>query len=325
MTTPLYLAADIGGTYARFSLLDANGSRLSEQKLLVADYAELADAIQATLEVSGVTRPLAAAILAVAGPVDAGTVPISNSNWLVRREMLKQKFGWRQLLVLNDFEAAAYGVGQADTAHWQLGGPEQAQRCFPMAVIGPGTGFGVAAVVANESGWQVMPGEGGHARFAPDSEQEIEILRLLRRRLGGVQREDILSGRGLCNLYWALAEVEGKAVIAVDDPAAITAAALQQRDGFSAEVLNLFCAILGAAAADIALDLGSRGGVYIGGGMVPRFADFLAASAFRSRFEDHPCFGDYLRKIPTFLVTCQEPGLLGAEYVLRRMLVDDQL
>lgn len=325
MTTPLYLAADIGGTYARFSLLDASGTRLRQQKLLVADYVELADAIQAALEVLGATRQLAAAILAVAGPVDAGTVSISNSNWLVCRETLKQKFGWHELLLLNDFEAAAYGVCQADTAHWRVGGPEQAQRCFPMAVIGPGTGFGVAGIVDNESRWQAVPGEGGHARFAPDSEQEIEILRLLRRRLGGVQREDILSGRGLCNLHRALAEVEGKAVIAVDDPAGITAAALQQKNSFSAKVLNLFCGILGAAAADIALDLGSRGGVYIAGGMVPRFADFMAASSFRNRFESHPSFGDYLRKIPTFLVTCQEPGLLGVEYILRRMLVDDRL
>lgn len=323
MTKALYLAADIGGTYARFSLLDQSWKRVGQLTLLVSDFAELADAIQAVLDAPGATRQVEAAVFAVAGPVGEDIVRMSNSNWQVCRETLKQKFGWRELLLINDFEAAAYGVCQANTRHRQIGGPEQAARSFPLAVIGPGTGLGVANVVDNSSGWQVVPGEGGHARFAPDSEQEIDILRLLRRRAGSVQREDILSGRGLCNLYTALAEVEGRTVIAVNDPAVITAVALQQNSSFSAQVLNLFCGILGAVAADIALDLGSRGGVYIAGGMVPRFADFLATSSFRARFETHPVFEDYLGKIPTYIVTSPEPGLAGAEYILRRTLGHD--
>lgn len=323
MTKALYLAADIGGTYARFALLNKNWERVAQLTLPVADYVELADAIQSALDASGAIRQVEAAVLAVAGPVGGDVVQLSNSNWQVCQETLKQKFGWRELLLINDFEAAAYGVCEADTAHRQIGGPEQVARRFPLAVIGPGTGLGVANVVDSDFRWQVVPGEGGHARFAPDSEQEIEILRLLRRRLGSVQREDILSGQGLCNLYAALAEVEGRAVIALDDPAVITAAALQQNSSFSAEVLNLFCGILGTVAADIALDLGSRGGVYIAGGMVPRFADFLATSSFRARFETHPVFEDYLGKIPTYIVTSPEPGLAGAEYILRRKLNHD--
>ncbi len=323
MSIPLYLVADIGGTNARFALLDQRGVRSAQLTLRVADHPDITGAIDAAMRVFAPAGRVEVAVLAVAGPVNGNEALLTNSDWHICGQALKKQFGWRDVRLCNDFEAVAYGVCQTGVTHRRIGGAEQGAGGYPCAVIGPGTGFGVANILRGPSGWQVLASEGGHGRFAPITERDVNILQLLRRKLKGVQREDLLSGRGLCNLYGVLAEIHGKEVVALADPSAITAMALRDRASFSAEVLNVFCGILGAVAADIALDLGSRGGVYIAGGMAPRFADFLVASSFRNRFEDHPVFGHYLRQIPTFLVASEEPGLLGAEYLLRQILIDD--
>lgn len=266
-----------------------------------------------------------AAVIAIAGPVEGGAGRVVNSGWQVSGSLLKRRFDWPTLYLVNDFAAAAYGVLEADTRLRRLGGPAQYVSDYPRVVVGAGTGFGVAQIVKCADTWQVVASEGGHARFAPDTDEEVELLLLLRRRLGrSVQREDILSGRGLCDLYAVMAQWRGENLTDETDPAVVVSAAVAQKSVFCSLVLNAFCGILGAVAADIALDLGSTGGVCIAGGMAPRFGDFLDQSPFRSRFESHPVYRDYLEKIPTFLVTSQDPGLAGAAYLLRRHLAGEQ-
>lgn len=316
-----YLVADIGGTNVRSVLVDPLSKRvLARDNILVEAYPDINQAMEYILQKNAGEYSVAAALLAVACPVQDDQVSLTNSPWQFSRRAMQARFGWRHLFVLNDFEAAAYGVIALPPGSFQqigASGVAPDQHC--KAVIGPGTGFGLAALVRCGTQWTVVPAEGGHARFAPGTAEEIQVLQVLARSSGTVYREDILSGKGLSKLYRALAEVRGLDS-ADKTPASITEAALLGSDALSVDVLTLFCSILGAAAADIALDLGARGGVYIAGGIVRRFTTFLEASPFRSRFESHTRMHSYLRNIPTFMVTEQDIGLRGAQTAMAMLL-----
>lgn len=321
------LVADIGGTNARFACLDlASDYWFGQWTGPVEDYPDIYAAIEmAKLQVPAV-REVQAVCIAVAAPVHEDWVDVSNASWAFSQAELQRHFGWAQLTVINDFHAAAYGVITLSPSQYMALGkasPENMQ--LPSAVVGPGTGLGIAGLFPDEQpegryAWSALGTEGGHARFAPVDEEEIALLQVLREMLGCVQREDILSGRGLCNLYQALARVQGIDAPPVLNPAVITAQALTDPNSHSAKVLERFCAILGTVAADVALDLGTRGTLFLAGGILPRIADFLVDSPFRKRFEDHLRFSHYLRSIDTVLVMEKRLGLIGAAYRLRRQL-----
>lgn len=323
----LCLVADIGGTYARFAIYDATGSEqrfhltlaVSRYSTIDLAIAELLQQFQMSAAVDG--GAIGVVVLAVAGPIVGDSVQLTNSTWSFSRHRLQQAFGWRALWVLNDFAAIAYSLGHLGDNHLRTIGPELlADSQQTRAVLGPGTGLGVAALVHDVYGMAVLAGEGGHVHFAPVSALEQALLAYLAREHATVQREDLLSGRGLCRLYQAVAAVCGEAVPVLDDPAIITERAVQQPEAFCARVLNVFCGILGSVAADVALEMGATGGVYIGGGIVPRVGDFFAASPFRQRFEAHSSFAGYLQNIPTFLLSSNDTGLLGALVFLQKML-----
>ncbi len=319
---PCYLVADIGGTTARFVLLDAdNGEHTARIQLDVKDYPDIAPAIHAALAGLPATSRVMAAVLAVAGPVAGGEARLTNSGWHCSRAALQAEFGWEDVLLLNDFEAAAWGiVAVPDDSHMRIGGPEQGDWVQPRALLGPGTGLGVACVLPFDTTWCVLPSEGGHSRFAPGDEEEFAVAQLLTRQNTFLQREDLLSGRGLCALYGAMAILRQIDAPVITDPAVISGAACSG-DPFAVDVLNRFCTMLGAVAADVALEFGARGGVYITGGIMPRVACFLRASPFRTRFDQHSQFADYLQSIPTLLVTRDDLGLVGANFALRELLV----
>jgi glucokinase len=178
-------------------------------------------------------------------------------------------------------------------------------------VIGPGTGLGVSGVVRTATGWAVLEAEGGHATFGPMSERESRIGDLLRARFGHVSWERVLSGPGLVNLYTAIAQLDGQAAESLS-PEAIDERGRSGSCALCREALEIFCATLGTAAGSLALTLGARGGVFIGGGIVPRLGQFFDSSAFRARFESKGRLSDYVRPIPTFLITAAYPGLIGA-------------
>nr|WP_296818643.1 glucokinase [Brevundimonas sp.] len=316
----LALVGDVGGTNARFALAAWSDGRfaLAQQKSFPAEtHPTFLGAVRDYLEAQAVRPDYA--VLAVAGPVRNGEIDLTNSPWRVSESEL-ESLGLMQARLINDFEALAWGAPGVSEAHLaSLGGPDAGDPNCTVAVLGPGTGFGVSALVRDGRGGEIaMPGEGGHVCFAPGDPIEDEILRILRRRYDRVSIERLICGPGLLNMHRALAEIEGRETSA-DDPAEITRQALEDWRSPCGATLARFCAILGAVSGDVALTTGARGGVYIAGGIAPRILDFLKASPFRERFERKGRFADYMKAIPTKVILDKHAALLGAARALERI------
>lgn len=316
MTDPLLLVGDVGGTNARFALARmVNGRpRLEHFESFPAEtHPTFLDGVKAYLD--GCPVKPTGGVIAVAGPVTDGAIDLTNSPWRVSEGEL-QTLGLNPIRLINDFEALAWGtpvVPEDELA--SLGGPAQGDPHAAIALVGPGTGFGVSALARDAHGREMaLPSEGGHACFAPGDEVEDEVLRILRRRYDRVSIERLICGPGLLNLHRALAEIDGRETH-IDDPAQITAQALEDPTSPCGATLARFCAMLGAVAGDIALTTGARGGVYIAGGIVPRILPFIQASPFRRRFERKGRFQDYMAAIPTKVILHKHAALLGAARV----------
>ncbi len=322
------LVADIGGTNARFALVQPGELEPRHiHTLKVADFANIDVAIEAylervkpALEDGGAPRR---ACLAIACPVTRDRVEMTNSNWLFSKAELRKALGFSQLEVINDYAALAYAAPHlgADELH-KVGGGDALQG-QPLALLGPGTGLGVGGLVSQHGLSVPVVTEGGHVDFAPVNELEIEILRVLWQRHPHVSVERLLSGMGLTNLYQALASIRGQEPVALE-PAEISRRAFTEQDRLCMEVLESFCAILGSVAGNMALSLGAQGGVYITGGIIPRMLDFFTQSAFRQRFEDKGRFQKYLAAIPTFVVIAEQPGLIGAAAALKQLAPSEE-
>lgn len=309
------LVGDIGGTNARLALVPA-GQVTPEQIAILPsrDYANLDAAIIDYLKQAGVERA-SEACLAVASPVRGDQVRMTNSHWRFNISQLRKQFGWREFKVINDFTAMALGVlhvGQDELVK-VCGGPGDPVR--PKLVIGPGTGLGVSGLIPTHEGWTPLMSEGGHVDFAPTDDREMQILSILRARFGRVSAERILCGQGLLNLYQAHAEIGGT-VAPLDSPEKITAAALDATDSLAWHTLRHFCEILGRVAGNAALTLGALGGVYICGGIVPRFLDFFLESSFPAAFMDKGRMRPLMESTPVYIVTAPYTGLLGAAEAL---------
>ena len=308
------LVADIGGTNARFALATPDGRIEAERILSGADYPDLVQAATAYLREIPGPRPRRAAV-AVATPVTGDWIQFTNSPWSFSTEAARQKLGLEQLLILNDFTALALALPLLGPDERRPVGGGTAAAEAPIGLIGPGTGLGVSGLVWSGQRWIPLDTEGGHVTFSAHDEREWAIARILRRRFDHVSPERLLSGPGLVNLYAALAELEGWPAEELA-PADVTERALTASCRHCFEVLELFCGALGTAAGNLAITLGARGGVYIGGGIVPRLGDFFDRSAFRARFEAKGRFSDYLAAIPTWMITANNPALRGAAAAL---------
>ncbi|MFG1944225.1 glucokinase [Nonomuraea sp. NPDC048826] len=300
-----WLVADIGGTNARFGLVTAPGAAPSHVAVLSgAEYPTLPDAVAAYLaRHAGGARP-GAACLAVAGPIDGDRYRLTNSPWSGSARDLDVPY----TKLLNDFEALAVSLPH-------LGGDELVPLGDPglsygvKAVLGPGTGLGVGGLVPTDHGWVPLPGEGGHVTVPAADDRELEVVRALREEgLGQVVAEHVLSGPGLRRLYRALARVNGVAA------PSLSASEIVARldDPLCAETVEVFCGMLGSFAGNVALTLGARGGVYLGGGILPRIVERVCASNFRARFATNPDMSDYLAGIGTALIVAPQPALTGA-------------
>lgn len=318
----IILVADIGGTNARFACFNRNSQQLlSRHNEAVADHADIYGAIDSARQSLTEFDAAQTVCIAIAGPVRDDWVQASNSGWAFSRKELQARYGWSTLMVINDFLAAAYGTFLLKPGDYRMIGGSTAPtwQDWPVAVIGPGTGLGVAALIPdNNADWRGIATEGGHARLAPGDQEELALLEVLHKQMGPVQREDVLSGRGLCNLHRAWTSLHGKPNSTITDPATITAAALRDGRSVEAQVLNTFCGILGTVAADVTLELAAWGGVYLAGGILPRIVDFFAASPFRERFESHPQFAEHLRPVATAVIVQDSLGLLGAAQYLQQ-------
>lgn len=304
------LLADIGGTNARFALLH-EGRLRARETLKVADFDTIDAALEKYLESAAPARKPASAVFAVAGPVEDGEVHFTNSPWRISARGLRARFGFSTASVVNDFEAVAWALPLLGASDYErIGGGEEGRPQAPLAVIGPGTGLGVAGWIPSDEGGRALVTEGGHITMPAVDRREAEIIETLHRRFEHVSAERVLSGDGLVNLHRALAERDGVAVEPIA-PATITERAVAGSDPRCVETLETFCAMLGTVAGDLALTFGARGGVYIAGGIVPRFTGYFAGSRFRERFEAKGRFQDYLAAIPVRVITHPDPAFVG--------------
>jgi glucokinase len=320
----LDLVADVGGTNARFALVDRRAglpALAHERSLACAEFASLQHAIEHYLAGTG-ARPARAAI-AVASPVTGDAIRLTNRAWSFSRRELEHALGLERLLVLNDFGAVAWAVPALARADREtLHGDADAPLVGPVTVLGPGTGLGVALLAGGGAGgWSAIETEGGHVTFAPVGDEERQIARWTDARFGRTSNERVLSGAGLSHIDAALAAGDGTPTLdslqaPLRDPAAIVAAALAGHDLPARRALARFCAILGSVAGDAALIHGART-VMIAGGIVPRFVPSLRASAFRERFLAKGRLAALLESVAIHVVTHPMPGLLGAAVALR--------
>jgi len=309
------LVGDIGATNARFALVRAGGSLSSVRLYIAADYSSPQAAIETYLaEVSPARQPRRA-VLAVASPVTGDQITMTNHPWTFSVKALQQRFGLKCLLVVNDFAANAVAIphlGEKDRI--QIGGGEPVNNA-PIGVIGPGTGLGVSVLVPTAGGPITIAGEGGHVTMTPASAEESAIIDLMRQRYDHVSAERLLSGPGLVNLYNVRCELT-KTLAASYTAEQITSPLIWDQDPRTREATELFCAMLGTVAGNLALTLGARGGIYIAGGIVPHMASFFAQSGFRTRFETKGRLREYLAAIPTYLIMQPLLGLVGAAVLL---------
>ena len=308
----LGLVGDIGGTNARFALVEFDGPdpRLIEPTTYKGkDYASAEDAIEDYLHKVGVKHP-DQAVVAVAGPVEHGSVHMTNLDWRISEDSLRRAGGFRQATLINDFTAQALAAPRLAPKDLRQVGPLPTSGEGDLAILGPGTGFGVAGMIRRKGLDLPLTTEGGHIAFAPTDEVEIEILRSLTERFGRVSVERILSGPGMEDLHVMLGEMDGRKVEAL--PAKQITERGVAGDAACRITIDRFCAILGSTAGDLALALGARGGVFIAGGIAPRVIDLLEASPFRERFEAKGRFVDYMKAIPSHVILHPLTALIGA-------------
>jgi glucokinase len=304
------LIADIGGTNSRFALME-NGEIGPVAYARVADFATVRDAMADFLARQANGARVGVAVLAVAGPVVNNRCVMTNSPWIIDGNELQGAFGFDAVHVLNDFEVLAWALPALQPADLFPLDAQTGAAGEPLLVLGPGTGFGVSCLVERRGARLAVITEAGHATLPAETEREERVIAAMRRRLGHVEIElGALSGSGLQNLYEAVAEVDGVPAPR-RDAAAITTAALDGSCDLSRSVLEMFCAILGSVAGNLAVTFSARGGVYVAGGIVPRFPQFLAASAFRERFEAKGRFRDYLHPIPTSIIVKPDASFVG--------------
>ncbi|AUH52960.1 glucokinase [Chromobacterium sp. ATCC 53434] len=315
------LLADVGASNARFALETAPGVIEDIVSLPTAGYPTLADALRDYLDQVGARR-IAHAAIGIANPLNGDAVTMTNCHWSFSIEAVRRALGFSTLLLLNDFAALALALPMLPRGELAQVGGGAPRPDAPLALIGPGSGLGMATLLPEAGGWRALPGEGGHASFAPQNEREAGILRYAAARFGHVSWERLLSGPGLALIHQALCALDG-AGETIFSPAEVSARGLSGRDARCREALEIFCAALGSAAANLALTVGARGGVYIGGGIVPRLSGFFEQSPFRRRFEDKGRMSAYLAAIPAYLITSAHPALPGVAAHLAAHLAAD--
>jgi len=277
------LLADIGGTNARFALETGPGEIGQVQVYPCADYPGVADVIKKYLKDSKIGRVNHAAI-AIANPVDGDQVSMTNHDWTFSIEATRRALGFDTLLVVNDFTALAMALpGLTDTQRVQVGGGARRPNSV-IGLLGAGTGLGVSGLIPADDRWIALGSEGGHATFAPADEREDLVLQYARKKWSHVSFERVSAGPGIEVVYRALAARDKKRVPTSFDTSEVVKRALEG-EPLAAESVDVFCGILGTFAGNIAVTLGALGGIYIGGGVVPRLGEFFERSSFRERFE----------------------------------------
>jgi len=310
------LVGDVGGTHARFGVVASRGEGVTRIRELVCnDHANLEAAVDSYLREAGVAPPASCA-LAIATPVTGDWVSMTNRDWSFSTESLRLRLGVERLLVLNDFTALALALPALSREELEPVGGGEAIAGQALALLGPGTGLGVGCLVGAGQGALPLASEGGHATLSATDEREERVIAALRREFGHPSAERALSGGGLVNLYRFASAEAGRAPLQLSPPE-VTARALAGTDDVCVEAVELFFALLGVVAGNLALTVGARGGVYLGGGIVTHLGDWIHRSEFRSRFESKGRLRAYLSSIPVWLIKPKSPpALRGANLAL---------
>ena len=314
----LYVVADVGGTNIRLATVDAKTGELNQiKKYLCAEYDSIATVVESYFSaLHGSVKQL---WIAIACPVDDDLIEMTNHTWQFSQQALQATLGLDKLYVINDYTAISLAVPfLADDEKIQIGGGVVKNK-KPIGICGPGTGLGVGHLINVADKWLSLDGEGGHTSFAPTGAESRAVLNVLADKMGHVSAERLLSGQGIENIYQALCTLEQQSV-KYSTAADISRAGLSNECAIAARTLAVFSEGLGGFAGNLALNLACEGGVYIAGGIVPRFIDYIKASGFRAAFEAKGRFSDYNAGIATFVVLHPDPGLFGAGVFLRQEL-----
>jgi glucokinase len=304
------LIGDIGGTNARFAiLLDSYAEPKEFPTVQTADFPNIDDAIQSAILDRTSIQPRSA-LLAVAGPVESDEIELTNCNWVVRPRGMASGLGLEDIVVLNDFEAQALSVVALGEDQMEKIGGTAAEEGASRVILGPGTGLGVAGLIHACHRWIPVPGEGGHMDIGPRTPRDFEVFPHLERIEGRLSGEQLLCGRGLVNIYRAVARADGKTA-GLATPAEITGAGLEKSDPIAVEARSMFVSCLGRTAGDLALVFMSRGGVYLTGGIAQKIVPALKSGAFRAAFEDKAPHSDLLRAMPAYVITNPRGAVAG--------------
>lgn len=312
MTTTSFVA-DVGGTNIRLALVDENHVS-SIKTYLCGDFASIDQAIEQFRVDSDVSH-FRYGCIAIASPVGGDIVTMTNHSWSFSKKALSNTLQLEQLLVINDFAAVAFSLPELTDDQLIPLGQGHPEPKGNKAVFGPGTGLGVKHLTWTHTGWQTLDGEGGHVDFSPTDEIDLHIWRYLHKKHGRVSTEEVLSGRGLVNIYSALAEVNGCESV-LQTPAQVTESARDKSNPTSVLAVEQFCRIMGVFAGNLALNLRTTGGVFIGGGVTSKLGGMFINSNFREYFEAKGAMAEYVKSIPTYLINEPYHGLIGAKAFL---------
>ena len=316
------LLADIGATHARFALEAAPGALRDVAVLLCDDYPGIVPLLQAYLAQANAGR-ISHAAFALANPISGDFIRMTNRDWQFSTDEVRRTLGLNTLLIVNDFTALAMALPGFKPEDLMQVGEGTPQPQAVAGVLGPGTGLGVSGVIPTVDGFVTLGSEGGHVNFAPSDEREFAILQYAWREWRHVSNERLISGPGMEIIYRALAQRNGVQVpneAPARSSAEIITGALEQHDPLCLEVLECFSGMLGSAAANLGVTLGAFGGIFIGGGIVPRMGEWFKSSPFRARFEAKGRFTDYLAQIPTYVIMTPNPALYGVARILSEHL-----
>jgi len=314
----LSVVVDLGGTNIRLAVCELETGKLSQLKeCICADFTSIEEALESYF--STLQKQVKHLCIGIACPVESDQITMTNLSWAFSQRVLTEHFNLTSLYVINDYTAISLAVPFLSAQDKVQIGPGIAQENGATAVFGPGTGLGVSHIIKPSNKWISLDGEAGHVSFTASTREQAEILFLLQTQFGYVSAERVLSGQGLVNLYQSLCTLSQQQA-QFKQPKEITKAALNNSCPIAVKSLDIFCQVMGSFAGDLAISLNCAGGVYIAGGIVPRFIEFFEASEFRHFFEEKGILKDYLTKVPTFVITNRNPGLLGATVYLRQEL-----
>ena len=304
------LVADFGGTHVRFAAADASGRMRRIEVLSCCDFPDPLSALRAYLA----RHPIRfrSACFAVAGPVRDGAVRMTHLDWRIDADAMQAALGAADgVRLINDCEAIARSVPALGEGQRVQIGPGGAEAGAPVAVLAPGTGLGVAGLVPAPGASTALATEGGHAGIGPDTALELALFEDFVRRGIPCLRESFLSGAGLAHMHESLQRIRGEQPTRLA-PEEVAATAAREPESAAAQSVATFCELLGSAAGDQALSMGARGGVYLAGGVARKLRPVLARSGFRRRFENKGAMRDWLRRVPSYLITDPHPELIGA-------------